>query len=193
MACEDASAVERALQQGGGSGRAAPFDLFSLSSMQCAQGDGGHLPFFWYIDRPWVARGDYFRSNPLPTRGRCKAYFRAPSHRSNLPAWEEEEIAPGTFLGPVHAWEHSDEFTGVMVPHPYHRGALVWITVWAKGGPGTWSPIPAAFARKVSAASLEQWRARGWQDVYVLCEWWQDVIGPALRCADVCCGAAVSL
>ena len=89
-----------------------------------------------------------------PTR--CFTHGRLPPHPLNEgPPLSRARcftnLAPGTFIGPVEEYVHSNGFATVLV-----RG--YWINVWACTGGGV------HFARRVPDREIARWRRNGWFD-----------------------------
>ena len=85
-------------------------------------------------------------SKPLPTRIRCKGYTAPPYDGELLGT-----VAPGTYLGPVSTWLHTERCTTVLIND-------WWVNVWESrdGDLGT------AFAYLVPDNVIEAWREQGW-------------------------------
>ena len=67
----------------------------------------------------------------------------------------------GVYLGPVHAFDHTEQRTAVLISHPSTGQILVWINIWSlrtKGGNAT----GVAFAHLVPRAQRQDWEAAGW-------------------------------
>ena len=89
-------------------------------------------------------------------------------------------IAPGTYLGPVHAVNVTEKYIAVLVPAVeveetippvwelnQRRGEpppLVWVSVQHRQSPTT---NPVDFAHRVHWAQIQAWGNQGWADRYL--------------------------
>ena len=127
----------------------------------------------------WAPPGD---RRPLPVRGDWMRQLAPPEAEQvcircwdNVSCQEEQVqhvIVPGPahgghYHGPVHAVDHTDQYTSVKVPHPdHHRAGLAWIHVWAAfDGRGEYRGL--AFCSEVPEEELVSWESAGWVDRYL--------------------------
>ena len=115
--------------------------------------------------RPLPVRGAYYRTRGRHSRVVIRAYTN-PHSQADLLSPESAPLrlpplAPGTFLGPVHAVDHSHVFVSVQIEYPGSYGLLVWINIW------TSSPRPVMLARSIPEHCVLTWRANGWVDRYI--------------------------
>ena len=122
--------------------------------------------------RPHVARGDWFRTC-LGKRHCCRMYCLPGDGLIG-------DVARGTYIGPVHDVDVSEEFLAVLVPFP-HFGVfssvwncwrsedpeLVWITVHcAHNLENDWNK-PVSYAIKVTCVEFARWVRNGWANHFL--------------------------
>ena len=97
---------------------------------------------------PTIARGDYVRTKPPPTRIRCKGYSAPP----DVGGIHLGTCAPGTYLGPVEEVTSGRGFITILV-----RGW--WINVSSDEGGRR-----VHFATRVQPRERSAWARAGWYD-----------------------------
>ena len=98
--------------------------------------------------RPEVTHGDYLLTKPAPTTIVCKAYdqpFPAGTYITS--------ISPGTSLGPVEEFLHTETFVSVLI-----KG--YWINIWHRN---RGSSRGVDFAAVIAKPIVESWIRAGWQ------------------------------
>ena len=98
--------------------------------------------------RPEVAHGDYLLTKPAPTTIVCKAYDQPFPDGAFIAI-----IAPGTYLGPVEEFLHTETYVTVLV-----KG--YWINIWRRK-PGSTSGV--TFATVIARPVVHSWIRAGWQ------------------------------
>ena len=120
---------------------------------------------------PTVARGDWFIT-PAGKPHCCRMYLEPGNGLVG------GNVAPGTYLGPVHDHRVTNhgEFLAVLVPsvwtpprngvaHGMDPPSLVWITVHCAHNLRMDWTRPVSYALKIAA--VEQWRLAGWENIYL--------------------------
>ena len=117
----------------------------------------------YYPEVPVV--GDWFRSTTVPLR-----FYRSSPQQAVGHCWSgmslcnqiilENRLSPGSYIGPVHAVERSEDFVSVLVPNPEDSSILVWTNVWKRRG-------CMQIALLVDHEILQLWRQRGWVNKYL--------------------------
>ena len=107
--------------------------------------------------RPHPTRGDWFLTKRV-LKGHC--YLLPPSDASPVPG---PRIQTASYVGPVHAVDHTATFVAVLVPHPHAADLMVWVNVWSSVNAHR-SPQGVNFCHCVPADERQQWYAAGWED-----------------------------